>query len=304
MKRIPNNIILVAVSIALALLAQTSCRREPLHEPKSAYYLKPEISLNSLYKQPAMPDFVTAIFYDHKTGEKAFQEYINATGGYLYGVTPGTYDVLLYSLGTTYTHVDSLGRIDQAYAYTNQISEGYELKYEPDHLLVGTIYNQQIPALIEKDSTFYIKANMETLLDTWKLEVHKIKGLKNATSIGIMIDGLVDSKKLATGLISDREMKMYFAGVIDNEYKLIETPFCIFGKLPGTVSKLQLQISVIGDDGASYKLNTDITDQFNDPTNTQHIIKVDFDIEIKAKEGGGFQPVVDQWTNIVENFEL
>jgi len=303
MRRIPYILYILTVSL-LALLSLASCRREPLHEPKSDYYLDLDISLDALHKKPSMPSFVTAIFYDHETGEKAFQEYINANGGYLYGALPGTYDVLLYSLGTTYTHVDSLGRINQAYAYTNPISEGYELKYEPDHLLVGTIYNQNIPALIEKDSTFYIKAHMETLIDTWKLEVHKIKGLKNATSIGIMIDGLVDSKKLATGLLSDREMKMYFAGVIDNEYKLIETPFNIFGKLAGAVSKLNLQISVIGDDEASYKLNTDITDQFNDPENTQHIIKVDFDIEIKAKEGGGFQPKVDEWTTIVENFEL
>lgn len=287
-----------------ALLALASCRREPLHEPISNYYLSLDISLEALHKKPAMPSIVTAIFYDHKTGEKAFQEYVNVPGGYLYGVTPGTYDILLYNLGTTYTHVDSLSRIDQAYAYTNQISSGYELKYEPDHLLVGSLFNQEIPALIESDSTYVIKASMETLLDTWKLEVHKIKGLKNATSIGIMIDGLVDSKKLASGLMSEREMKMYFAGVIDNEYKLIETPFCIFGKLPGAVSKLDLQISVLGDDGASYKLNTDITKQFNDPDNVQHIISVDFDIEIKAKEGGGFKPTVDNWENIVENFEF
>jgi len=302
MRRI--HYVIIVSSLVLGLLAQTSCRREPLHEPKSAYYLDLDISLDALHKKPSMPSFVTAIFYDHTTGDKVFQEYFNANGGYLYGAVPGTYDILLYSLGTTYTHVDSLGRIDQAYAYTNPISQGYELKYEPDHLLVGTIYNQEIPALVEKDSTFIMKGYMETLLDTWKLEVYKIKGLQYATSIGIMIDGLCDSKKLATGLTSEREMKLYFAGVIDNEYKLISTPFNIFGKLAGVVSKLDLQISVVGDDGASYKLKTDITDQFNDPENTEHIIRVEFDIEIKAKEGGGFQPTVDEWTTIVENFEL
>lgn len=298
------NRIITAAAAVLTICLSASCRREPLHELRSSYYLDLDISLESLYKQPQMPSTVTAVFYDHETGEMAFQEFVSGKGGYLYGVTPGTYDILLYSLGTTFTHVEDISRMDEAYAHTNRISPEYNLKYEPDHLLVGTLYNQVIPALVEFDDTFVIHAHMETIVDTWKLIVRKIKGLRNATSIGIMIDGLVDSKKLASRIYSDTEMNMYFAGVIDNEYRLIETPFCIFGKLPGEVSELNLQISVIGDDGASYKLKTDVTDQFNDPDNTQHLIIVDFDIEIKAKEGGGFQPVVDKWEDVVINFEL
>jgi len=290
--------------IAAILAATVSCRREPLHELLSNYYLEPEISLEALHKTPAMPSIVTAIFYDHETGEKAFQEYVNATGGYLYGVIPGVYDVLLYSIGTTYTHVDSLSRMESAYAYTNLISGNYNLKYEPDHLLVGTLHNLTVPALIENDDTFVIKAPMATVVDTWRLIVNKITGLKNATSIGIAISGLVDSRKLATETYSDKEMNMYFSGVIDNEYKTINTPFCIFGKLAGAVSELVLQISVIGDDGVSYVLKTDVTDQFNDPDNTRQIITVDFEVEIKAKEGSGFQPVVDEWEDIISYFDL
>ena len=74
--------------------------------------------------------------------------------------------------------------------------------------------------------------------------------------------------------------------------------FNTFGKLPGEENKIFLDITVTDSGGGQYRYIYDVTEQFDDPENTDHKLVVDgggVDIPESSQGGGGFSPSVDEW---------
>lgn len=290
----------------LVLVAAVSCTREPIYEKVTDYFLLPQISYRSDYDTPGKPELLTALFYDPVSHEKVSQQYMPPEGGYLYGLQPGEYEMLVFNLGTVSTLLTGVDSFSTAKAYTSTISQtaGMRVVGEPDHLLVGRSARVLLPVMTEMDTTFVIETPMETILDTWCLMVDGIRGLRNAANISIYVSGQSSSNRLSTLERSDDEVTIYFPGQVSDDYRLIWTPFRTFGKLAGRISTLRLEIEVVGVTGESYKFSEDVTGQFNDPANTAHLIAVNFDIEIPGRQEGGFVPDVDEWDDEVTDIDI
>lgn len=295
MKLIKRIAIYAAVLVTGALMT-VSCRRLPIHEPFSSYYLVLEGDYKGLHINPTVPGMYEAVFYDIYTHEEVGQSYLGTEGGYIYGLRPGkTYEMIVYSFDSGNTQVSDLRSFPTALASTGGSSSTYMSSYNaPDHLMVARDTALTLPFLYDSFETEYLYAYPKSVCDTWCIIVTGIKGLQYATSMEFFVSGQSKSNNIGPNEPSTREMTINFPAKLDMVNNRIYTPFCTFGKIPGKVSELRLVIT----DGNEKTIvcKADVTGQFDDPENTGHWIILDFSgTEIEEKKDGGFTPVVDPW---------
>lgn len=291
-----------ALIFTIALLA-TSCKREPLHEPFSNYYLKLEPDFNVQHIKPRVPGMYEAIFYDKNTHKEIAQSYLSSYGGYIYDLAPGSYELIVYSFDSGNTKVSGVGTYPGGFASVDRYTEGDTLSVNaPDHLMVARDPEFTIPMLYDREDVEYLYAYPKTIAQTWCLVIDGIEGLRNAAAIDVYITGQSDSKTLAAQELGSTAKTIHFPATIDYEKDIIYTPFCTFGKLPGKNNTLRLVIR----DQNEYvtKCYADVTDQFDDPENTGHWIRAHFDIHIDPKKDGGMMPTVNEWGENEYNYEI
>lgn len=291
--------------ILLLVMAQTgvSCRREPIHEPFSSYYLRLNNSYEALHITPSRPGMFEAVFYDRETHEEVGQSYLGTNGGYLYDIAPGTYEMIVYQFDGGNTELTGFRRYCDAKAYTSPWPDGDTVAYNaPDHLLADRDTAFTIPFLYDTDETYYLDAYPSTVTDTWCVVIDGIKGLRNAASMDMYVSGQSRSTLVASLTDSKEEMNIHVPVQVDYENDCIRTPFCTFGKLAGRKSRLRLVIT--DQNQQTYVCRAEITDQFDDPENTGHWIYLHFDITIEPKKSGGMMPVVNEWEENVYDFDL
>lgn len=289
-----------AVLLAAAVLAFCSCKREPLHEPFSNYYLQLEPDFDALHIKPVDPGMYEVVFYDKITHNEVGQSYLGSNGGYIYGLGPGTYEMIVYGFDSGNTVVSGLGTFTGAVAKTEIYSNG--IHNAPDHFIVASDENFEIPFLFDRDEPEILYAYPRTIMDTWCVVVDGIKGLENATEINFFISGQSSSNNFGPDVISKEMMTIHFPGTVNAEGDKIYTPFCTFGRFPGTPSNLKL--SIIDSNEQTVECQADITGQFDDPDNTGHWIYLHFDITLSPKTDGGMQPVVEPWNDNVFIYEI
>lgn len=292
-----KTIISIAYSAALIIaiaLTSTSCKREPLHEPFSNYYLVIEGDYKDLHIDPVVPSMYEAVFYDKDNHTEVGQSYLGPNGGYIYDLAPGTYEMIVYSFQTSNSKIFGLKSYQEAIASTERYMDGDTLSYDaPDHVMVARDGNFEIPLLFDRDEPEYLYAYPKSLAQSWGLIITGIKGLKNAVAIDVYITGQAATRTLASQELSKDVHTIHFPGQIDMVKDIIHTPFCTFGHIPGKHCTLRLVI----EDPNQQKIicHADVTNQFEDPENTGRWIKANFDIEIEPKKDGGMQPTVHNW---------
>lgn len=303
MKSTMKSLTYSAVLLIAAAAASFSCKREPLHEPFSNYYLQLETDYSAIHIKPSVPSMYEAVFYDKETHKEVGQSYLGTNGGYLYDIAPGTYELLVYSFDSGNTTVSGLRDYTTALATTERYKEGDTLSYNaPDHLLVASDPDFEIPYRVDREEPEILYAYPKTIMDTWCLVIDGIEGLRNAVALDIYVTGQSASNNFGPNVISTTARTIHFPASIDAEGKKIYTPFCTIGKLEDRKSIVRL---VIQDPNQQTIIcYGDVTSQFLDPENTGHFLYLHFDIKIDPKKDGGMMPVVDPWNDNVYVYDI
>ena len=323
----------------LCIFPVVSCKRIALYDPQSGIYLKLNLKLNTDVKLNSdidlegdaalrekvygkMPEKVRACFYETENHTLVAEEFLPPTGGFI-DIPAGTYDIIVYSLGTEITQIEGTASRGGAYAYRTpwqsqlQITSKNEdnpdeqptISYqqiidEPDHIFVGTKESVVIPVRAEIEKTLIIEMDMTTLLETYSLEVRNIKGADPNKKFDIFITGQAQSKTMW-----DRRPKnicaIYFPSVVDIEKGKIYTVFNTFGKFPGAFNNVYLNLRINGEKGGGAQWSFDVTDQFDNPDNIHHALVIDNeDIVIPKSTPGGIQPNVNDWDETIIPVEI
>lgn len=268
------------------------------------------------------PEYHEVLLYDPFTHELVTSQIVGARGGQLY-MPVGDYHMVIYSFGTESTQVRDIDNRLESEAFTSDItksmadklkavqqnaspeskatSKGYEddpIIHEPDHLYVANEFDVTIPAFTGKDETVTINAQSSSIVEIYSLEVLNVKGTENIEKIDAFVTGQVKSHYFGTPACSDDPATVYVTLNADVQNKRLYTIFGTFGKLHGEENKIYLDITVTDSGGGQYRYVYDVTEQFDNPENTDHVLVIDgeeIDIPKAESGGGGFNPSVDEW---------
>ena len=314
----------------LCLFPATGCKRIELYDPLSDIYLKLDLKLNTDVKlnddidlegdaalrekvYGKMPEKVRACFYNAETHTLVAEDFLPPTGGFI-NLPAGTYDIIVYSLGTEVTQTTGTESRGGAYAFTSELgatmtirsrSEGdpsvnqtishQPIIYEPDHIFVGTKENVVIPVRAEIDKPLVIEMEMTTLLETYSLEVRNIQGVERIEKIQVYITGQAKAKALWDRRFPSTICAIYFPTEVNVDKGNLYTVFNTFGKFPGAHNDVKLNVLIQGVDGGRYQWSYDVTDQFDNPDNVNHALIIEEDMIIPEKAEDGFHPNVQDW---------
>lgn len=268
------------------------------------------------------PEYYEVLVYDINTNELKSTHIVGEKGGSL-SLFPGNYHLVVYSFGTESTQVKDLHHRQFAQAYTTDITDlksgilksmssnmaqetksvtkTYEddpIITEPDHLYVGNKMDVFIEAFQGREEEITIYTTAASILDTYSLEVLNIKGAENIEKVEAFVTGQIVSNYFGRPERNYSPATLYVEMTPDVQNQRLYTVFNTFGKLPGAENKIFLDITVTDSGGGQYRYIYDVTDQFDDPGNTDNQLIIDggiIDIPEAEQGGGGFQPSVDDW---------
>ncbi len=318
----------MALLALVGLLAAGSCRRVPLYDASSNIYLELQLKLNldltvsdtidlSSYPQYydkvhlTAPSRLAACFYDASTHQLVAKEYVGATGGYITSVPSGTYDILVYELGTLVTQVETVEKRDQLRALTSDITSSVSTAFmsnatkaspntdpvisEPDHLIVARLADVFIPDHADIDETIVIHADGQSSIETYSFLVKHVKGIEQVRSVQALVSGQAGSKFLWDGHNPTTTVNVLTSAVADQTRKCFYGVYNTFGQIGGRV---YLNFLVTTIDGDEEVFPVDITDVKDNPDN-----KIVVDSLIIPPRGdkphGGYDPKVDDWDDEV-----
>ncbi len=314
---------IMTAALALFLVMAAGCYREPIVYPVSNYYLAVTMHRTPGYEyeeeEPA--EILSVNVYDHNTGKLVLHTYIHPKyhpegmpeGGYLEGLEPGDYDILVYNYDTNPTVVLDEERINRVYAKTGVF--GYNsltpIIYAPDHLFTANIH-EQVPYISENDGVYYINADLSTVVEEWRVRVRGIKDLDKAESITVYVSGQCRGRMLGPDgdkiyersivLFQGRKSPSDAEVVKDGEDYIIYTPYTTFGRMPGM--RHLMTVVVTGPDGSEYILQEDVTDIIDKHQDTDRTIDLEWDVTIEGRKQGGFDPVAEPWDPEVHSIEI
>ena len=296
----------------------------------------------------ALPDMMRVDLFNPNTGQVEYTDYISPEGGYI-SPAPGTYNILVYNIGTESTIVRNEKNIGTVEAYTNEVSvyiksqiqnflearllqreekyardsaanaansmapatkdpilEGTErIVNEPDYLWVGRMDNYTIPALaLDEKREISVMMEASSVVETWKIVLKPVEGLQWVSKITALITGQTESTYIGKDEDSQGVATIYFEMQKDEDNKCIVGTFNTFGKNPLYSSFLSLDLNIIDELGDEHHYTFDITDGFFE--NNEFIIEVENPIVVEEPkvQGGGFQPTVGDWKDVITDIIL
>ena len=305
---------LIVILMIMALVAG-SCKRRPLVELDNNVCLNITIDTSIVnYEVNTPPEMMRAIFFDSNTGDFVSHSFLPHNGGYVYLMPGREYDILVYNFDTEATIIDADYNINYIFAYTNLVPENIKSKlkgradkspdemivFEPDHLFVGKLEDIYIPMRGDGMPALQIDILAQTIVQTWIVEIDKVRGAEYVGAISSVISGLADHNLIGRGEQSYDEATVFFEATSLTKDGHFYAKFNTFGSnaLAGRKQILSLVLTDTG--GKSFCFNMDITEKFKDNPLQYILIKTD-DIEIEKPEqtgGGGLAPSVDEWGEI------
>lgn len=282
------------------LLLALSCTREPIYDSVSRYRFEFSFPDDILWCKPEKPELIQVLFYDPQTGKKAAETFMSPDGGYLHAIAPGEWNIVAFGMGTTATVVDYTRDFNILSVHTTSVqSSPVKVVNSPDHLLVCTLTNVDIPQLSEADEPFILNIPLESVCDSWKIQVSGIKGVSYASSVSAVI-----FNQAAAVRLSDMALEQWSAikavGTVQDSLAVI--PFCTFG-MPQD-GRIAIRVEIEAHDGQIHSQEFDITSQVRSPLKKDHVISVDFMTELLPLVQGGLDPQADDWQDHHENIEI
>ena len=311
----------------VGLLAVASCKRVPLYDASSNIYLELKLSLSldltvsdtidlSSYPQYydkvhlKAPARLAACFYDVNTHQLVAREFVGPTGGYITSVPSGTYDIMVYELGTLVTQVDNVERRDLFKAQTQDITQSVSTRFlskaskgtgvglntdpvisEPDHLIVASLADVFIPDHADIDETVVIHADGQSSVETYSFLVRNVKGIEQVRSVQALITGQAGSKFQWDGHNPTTMFNLLTSAVADQTRKCFYGVYNTFGNIGGRVYLNFLVTTLTGDEQV---FPIDVTDRVD---TVDCVITVDSLIIPPMGETpyGGYNPTVTDW---------
>lgn len=314
-------LLIVAFSVA-------SCQRIPLYDADSGVYLhidikqiegtsipehlKDKMSAELWRKvEGRTPERMQVNFYEVDSHMLVAKAFVGPQGGYI-DVAPGVYDIVVYSIDADATRVSQTERRGDVYAYTsgkgNRVVPqdvggesiepvSYPVVVEPDHIYVGRLDGAVIPAHTIVDETVELYTDASTLLETYLFRAYNVTGINNVASVRAYVTGQAQAKCLWDGRYTLGQVIIGVSCQIDPDSGEIFTVFNTFGKYPNSSNKVYLDIVVRNASGDEREYVFDVTDQFDNPDNTNHeiIVSDGIDVPNPGAGSGGFSPDVDDW---------
>lgn len=283
-----------------------------------------------------MPDYVQICFYSTETHELVKEDFVAADGGAI-NIPSGTYDLIVYSLGHETTYVSSNKKRGGLYAYTSDITSSKAsvldkiiasvkggnvsqqgennsaygndpIISEPEHLYVGVKENIVVPDVKSSDepTTIVIPVELKSIVQTYSFEILNIIGAENISAVDVFITGQVGRRYLWDNRYWTQPCTLFFNATTDAAKGHIYTIFNTFGKFPGATNDVIINVLITDSNGGQYEFVYDVTDQFDDPDNTNHEIIIDEEINIPdaGNSGSGFDPWVNPWDEEDEKIQL
>ena len=318
-----NSVARLVLSLVTFGAIVCSCHHIPLMDPYSGVYIKFNIRIDpdmfdynlEDYPYPnivrgSMPHSLRVCFYDIESHDLVMEEYVGSEGGFI-NVEAGVYDIVVYNLGTEVTRVTGTASRAGAYAYTSNsgsilnmskadengevIQLNYPVIYEPDHLYVGRKENVEIPVVAADNRVLVIEVDMSTLLESYTFEILNIVGAERIQSATCFVTGQSPQRYLWDKRHPGNLCAITFGAPVDVEHGVVRTAFNTFGRYPYSTSGVYVNFLVNDKGGHRYQWIFDITEQFDDPDNERHEIKIINTIVIPEEEQGGFTPSVGDW---------
>lgn len=322
----------VIVMLAAVVMSALSCQRRDFAEKVTEVNLSLNVKTHvaNAGEVPA-PETMRVDLYDVKTGKLKYTDYIEAEGGYIHPA-PGTYDMVVYNIGTEAVQIRNESDINEIEAYTSEVSaylkgqlaqffadiakikESQERSkspadekviYEPDHIFVGRADDVEIPVIYEgEEREVVIEVDAHPEVETWKVTVANVKGLEYVQNVVAVISGQAESHFIGRGEDSGESVSIYFEKRKDMENKVLTGTFNTFGKHPTEKGILSLDINVTDTGGSDHHFHFDVDSQFQDNPDSHIVIDDPIEIEEPKVAGGGFAPSVDDWEDINTDIDL
>lgn len=322
----------VIVMLAAVVMSALSCQRRDFAEKVTEVNLSLNVKTHvaNAGEVPA-PETMRVDLYDVKTGKLKYTDYVEAEGGYIHPA-PGTYDMVVYNIGTEAVQIRNESDINEIEAYTSEVSaylkgqlaqffadiakikESQEMSkspadekviYEPDHIFVGRADEVEIPVIYEgEEREVVIEVDAHPEVETWKVTVANVKGLEYVQNVVAVISGQAESHFIGRGEDSGESVSIYFEKKRDMENKVLTGTFNTFGKHPTEKGILSLDINVTDTGGSDHHFHFDVDSQFQDNPDSHIVIDDPIEIEEPKVAGGGFAPSVDDWEDINTDIDL
>lgn len=291
--------------ILALLMCFASCQRIELHIPTSSIYVKFNTERNPGAEDCRLRYSIVKIcLYDIETHQLRHEDFISMNGGFL-NIKPGVYDAIFHTFGSEVTIVGNTSTRASTNAYTG--SGGRERSINsPDHIFVGRAENLDISIYSEAEEVRVLNVDMKTIVETYTLEFTNVEGIENISSAKIYIPGQVPCKYLWDERKPNSECSVAKDLELDTENSRIHAEFNTFGRYTGAPSKVNAELEIRGKDGMLYNFTCDITDQFDNPDNTDNKITVTDTVVIPEGGSGdaGFTPEVKDWEDEVTHVPL
>lgn len=342
---------LCAIIVCLCACVLSSCEHRILTDPTDVHYVRVYLDeeiknvncgfYNESYEHP---DFFTpvnmrAALADARTGQILHDGLLrnrgnDEKGSYLDGYVSapaGDYNIIIYQLGSSITHVMHADSYYDMTAYTRPVSDrtmGYipqignvldreKIMDEPEHLLVARYEDIRIEHTLTADTLTtsageYFTAS--TIARSYYLQL-KIVGVEWVNATGAVLSGMSGSSRMCNenGQVNDDPIHLFFSMTYADRKKragedastaILYTTFTTFGKIPEMTSELTLNFEFTKTDGSSQTATFDITEAFKTPEAVEkQWILLDETVTITRPENtGGMNPGIEGWKD--ENADL
>lgn len=345
MKRVYSYNLILLLSL---LCAFASCEHRPLTDPDSGHYVRVYLDeqiknvtcgfYNDSLEKPAYkrPSNLRAILTDPSSGRIISERILRNHGeddrghyidGYM-AAPKGTYNFMVYELGTPVTLIRESENFYEMQAYTNPINDNY-LQYlpstkigidnnkivnKPDHLFHDVCKGVSI--INHNDTIWNSKHDYFTgksLVKSYYIQI-KIKGIEWITSAASLISGVAGSVYMRERdeLCTSDSVHIFFGmnymgkrAVPDENTSsaTLYATFNTFGKIPNIQTMYTLSFEFTRSDGSTQVEKIDITELFDTETviENQWILleqEIIIDPPADAKPEGGLKPGVEEWIDI------
>ncbi len=333
MKTLQNHRFILVI---LLLVLAAGCQRIPMHERGAGIYLRISVdqsldpamtALLDFDARPSLrdivvgkkPELVRVCFYDAVSHELVAEDFLPAEGGFV-NVAAGVYDVIVYSLGTEATQVSGTEVRAGGYAFTDPTGirvkllsaqakeEGDEpigteeqpVIFEPDHVFAGKIAGAMVSVHPDDAEPEVLATELSRISESWILEIADIVGAAHIQKAEVYVTGQAAGRIIWDGRTTNHPCALGLETEIDIQRGRLFSVFNTFGKYPQPDCDVMVYVLVTTNSNAHCLYFYDVTDQWLNPDNTAHLIRIGDRIEIPGDDyhGSGFNPVVTGWDGV------
>ncbi len=333
MKTLQNHRFILVI---LLLVLAAGCQRIPMHERGAGIYLRISVdqsldpamtALLDFDARPSLrdivvgkkPELVRVCFYDAVSHELVAEDFLPAEGGFV-NVAAGVYDVIVYSLGTEATQVSGTEVRAGGYAFTDPTgirvkllsaqakeedddpigTEEQPVIFEPDHLFVGKIAGARVSLHPDDAEPEVLVTELSRISESWILEIEDIVGAAHIQKAEVYVTGQAAGRFLWDGRTTNHPCALGIETEIDIQRRRLFSVFNTFGKYPQPDCDVMVYVLVTTNSNAHCLYVYDVTDQWLNPDNSAHLIRISDRMEIPGDDyhGNDFNPVVTDWDDV------